>query len=92
MENQMSEESGEMEFYQKNGDCPKCKRTFIKTEIPIILTLLKQLKIKCINQGCEDIVNYCDYDLHIKNCENRKKKCRGCNKHCLLSEIDFHEN
>lgn len=56
-------EEYEMEYTKHNGQCPKCKRQFISTQIPIVDTLLTPLEFNCVHEGNQLMQNR----MHLNN-------------------------
>ncbi|CAD8077982.1 unnamed protein product [Paramecium sonneborni] len=81
----------EEETFANENNCPKCKRVFIKTEIPLVKVLLFQIELKCIHSDCTQVIPYVEYENHIFNCKDRKKQCRGCQQYILQNKLEEHE-
>ncbi|CAD8077259.1 unnamed protein product [Paramecium sonneborni] len=84
----LEEEEG---TFANENNCPKCKRVFIKTEIPLVKVLLSQIELKCVHQDCIQVIPYEEYENHIINCKEKKKQCRGCQQYILQNKLEEHE-
>ena len=77
----------------KNLNCPfKCKDKKLKSSSQNLKDILSQLKFKCPNKGCEQILNYTDVKRHNKICDFQEIICpnKGCNKKLLKKDLENH--
>ncbi|CAD8192062.1 unnamed protein product [Paramecium octaurelia] len=73
-------------------NCPKCKRPFKKTSIPIIHNLLDSIQLSCIYEECTTKPGYEQFQKHILQCPYRRINCSGCGLQQLQNELEQHEN
>ena len=74
-------------------NCPfGCKKKSIKNTSVGIINLLKNLKFKCINEGCDTIIPYEEVKKHDSTCDYQKIKCinKRCKKRILKKELENH--
>ena len=74
-------------------NCPfGCKKKSIKNTSVGIINLLKNLKFKCINEGCNSIIPYDEVKKHDSVCDYQKVKCtnKRCKKRVLKKELEYH--
>ena len=77
----------------KRLKCPfKCKNKELKPSSKSLKDILNKLKFKCLNIGCEQILNYSDVKLHDKNCEFQEIICpnNGCNQKLIKKNLENH--
>ncbi|CAD8207635.1 unnamed protein product [Paramecium pentaurelia] len=79
----------------KNKICPKrCKEDFKVENINrIVKNLISQIKIKCLNKGCDQQMQIQNLDSHLKQCEYVLTKCQytDCNLQDSLKNIKVHQ-
>ena len=74
-------------------NCPfGCKKKSIKNTSVGVINLLKNLKFRCQNKGCDVIIPYDEVKNHDNNCEYQKVKCanKKCKKRIAKCELDKH--
>ena len=70
--------------------CPYgCEKKSLKPASMGIKNLLNNLKFKCFNEGCEEIISYSDVKSHDNNCPFQKLSCPndGCNEQLLKNKL-----
>lgn len=76
------------------NQCPLCKINTIKLYPAKFLNrFFNDIKIKCINNPCEETPQYSDYQDHLINkCKYRKYYClnKGCSFKGFLNKIESH--
>ncbi|KAM3138223.1 hypothetical protein pb186bvf_009686 [Paramecium bursaria] len=77
-------------FFKQEANCPKCKRPFKKTSVPIIHNLLDAIQFSCIHEGCRIKPQYEQFQKHIINCPFRRLNCPGCKIIVVQSELEKH--
>ena len=73
--------------------CPfGCENKNLKPASNGITNLLNNLKFKCINEGCEEIINYIDVKTHENLCPFQKMICpnKECNEQLIKKDIEKH--
>ena len=74
-------------------NCPfGCKKKSIKNTSVGIINLLKNLKFKCLNEGCNAIIPYNEVKKHDSICDYQKIKCtnKKCKKRIVKKELSNH--
>ena len=77
----------------KNLKCPfNCQTKKLKPSSQNLKDMLSKLKFKCMNKGCEQILNYSDVKNHDKNCDFQEIICpnKGCNKKTIKKNLENH--
>ena len=73
--------------------CPfGCQNKSLKSSSMAIKNILSNLKFKCLNDGCKEIILYSDVKRHDNICEFQKIICpnNGCNKRLLKKDLENH--
>ena len=73
--------------------CPfGCKQLKVNKATLSILNILNNIKFKCENIGCTEILTYIEVENHINKCSYKKIKCKnkGCDKIILKKDILNH--
>ena len=73
--------------------CPfGCKEKNLKPASNGITNLLNNLKFKCSNEGCNEVINYIDIKTHEKLCLFQKMICpnKECCEHILKKDLENH--
>lgn len=74
--------------------CPLCKNESMRLyPAKFINRFFNDIKIKCLNYPCEEIIQYSDYEDHLINkCKYRNYKClnNGCSFKGILSIMEYH--
>ena len=73
--------------------CPfGCEKKNLKPSSNGITNLLNNLKFKCINEGCDEIINYIDIKTHENICPFQKMICpnQQCGCHILKKNLEKH--
>ena len=73
--------------------CPYgCEKKAFKSASMGIKNLLNNLKFKCFNEGCEEIISYSDVKAHDNNCPFQKLACPndGCSEQLLKKDLKNH--
>lgn len=52
--------------------------------------IISQIKVECINEGCEEKLQNADKQKHEMECPFRKISCRYCDKQLQLREVYHH--
>ena len=71
--------------------CPfGCKNKSLKPSSMAIKNILSNLKFKCLNEECKEVILYSDVKRHDNICEFQKIICpnNGCNKKLLKKELE----
>ena len=74
-------------------NCPfGCKKKSLKNTSVGIINLLKNIKFKCLNEGCTCIIPYDEVKNHDLNCEYQKVKCTNnrCKKKIIKCQLENH--
>ena len=75
--------------------CPfGCENKNLKPASNGITNLLNNLKFKCTNEGCKEIINYIDVKTHENLCLYQKMICpnKECNEQLIKKDIEKHIN
>ena len=75
------------------SNCPfGCKEKNLKPSSNGITNLLNNLKFKCNNEGCEEVINYIDIKIHENLCLFKKVICpnKDCGEHVLKKDLENH--
>ena len=73
--------------------CPfGCKQLKINEATLSIYNILNNIKFKCENIGCTEILTYSEVENHTNECPYKKMKCNneGCDKIILIKDILNH--
>ena len=73
--------------------CPfGCENKNLKPASNGITNLLNNLKFKCTNEGCEEIINYIDIKTHENLCHFQKMICpnKECNEQLIKKDLEKH--
>ena len=73
--------------------CPfNCEKKNLKPASNGITNLLNNLKFKCVNEGCDEIINYIDIKSHQNLCPYQKMICpnKECNEQILKKNLEKH--
>ena len=73
--------------------CPfGCQNKSLKPSSMAIKNILSNLKFKCLNEDCKQIILYSDVKRHDSICEYQKIICpnNGCNKRLLKKDLENH--
>ena len=73
--------------------CPfDCKAKNLKPASNGITNLLNNLKFKCNNEGCEEVINYIDIKSHEKLCPFQKMICpnKECGQQVIKKDLENH--
>ena len=74
-------------------NCPfGCKKKNLKPASNGITNLLNNLKFKCSNEGCEEVINYIDIKTHEKLCLFQKMICpnKECSEQVIKKDLENH--
>ena len=77
----------------KENLCPNHCNFKLRKPQPILVSLLSQLKIKCLNDefGCDRVLNYEEFDNHFSIClDFLDRICEGCNSKIRGKEFERH--
>ena len=73
--------------------CPECRQAFLDNDLVkpsrIILNMMGEINLTCPNEGCEKIINYNDFSLHLSQCV--KLSCKSCGITIVQSDIEEHK-
>ena len=76
-------------------NCPECRTNFSVNDVGkpsrILLNLIAEVRLRCVNPGCEEIIKYGDYITHGLQCEMAAVKCDGCLTYLDQSLIEGHK-
>lgn len=81
-----------------NNKCPnnknsKCKNAHLLTEMPSLVTIIKEKRCKCKNEGCLEMINLIDFVNHLKICPKQPVECKfKCDKKIPRELINQHES
>ena len=73
--------------------CPfGCINKSLKPSSMAIKNILSNIKFKCLNEGCKEIILYSDVKRHDNICEYQNIICpnNGCNKRLLKKDLEEH--
>ena len=72
--------------------CPKCKRKFSKTTLPLINSIFATVVLSSLylERWCKQEVPYEQYEKHSMQCDFRQIICEGCRKQFLYKDFDKH--
>ena len=73
--------------------CPfGCINKTLKPSSMAIKNILSNIKFKCLNENCKEIILYSDVKRHDSICEYKNIICpnNGCNKRLLKKDLEYH--
>ena len=82
---------------RRNVPCPDCRHLFsptkdIKEPSRLLRNLLSTIKFKCLNEGCDHIVPYGEFNLHKEECPYGLIACSYCQIEICRKDIETHED
>jgi len=74
------------------NNCPYGGKFEATKPVPLLLSLLGELQISCINEanGCKESIPYESLEKHQEKCQYKYFSCQDCQKNILFKELISH--
>ena len=79
-----------------SSNCPECRMKFFDDidygkPSRILLNVIAEVKFRCVNLGCQEVIKYGDYTSHSLECPNAIIQCDECGSSLERLQIEGHK-